>query len=301
MLDAELRRLTDRAQAAFVEGGTDEALRLFEEAWTLARAADREDLADRAFCSRCAVLVELEAVREHVPELKKILLRSRDGKTRWMAAYYTAVAYDLDADRDQAYGFARRALGVADELGEPGPTAATANLLGNLALVQSRFDEAEQAYVRALDEYEHLGGYRRLMAAQVRDNLGYTMLCTDRVREGVELCEASRDAMRSLGATHYVHQPLQDLCYGYLLEDRCDDAAIAGEEGLELALDVEDRLVVKNLLFLLAEVAVRRGDRFGARRYLHELMQWYPETGPSEEMVELLLAMDLTRVVNLRG
>lgn len=301
MNDVDFRRLTEQAQSAFVAGRTDEAVELFQTAEALARDAGREDLVDRAFCSRCAVLVELEAVAEHVAELKKILLRSRDQKTRWMAAYYTAVAYDLDEDRDQAYGFARRALDVADELGEAGSTAATANLLGNLALVQCHFDEAESAYRRALDHYRQLGGYRRLMAAQVLDNLGYTMLCTERIAEGVKMCEDSRDAMRSLGATHYLHQPLQDLCYGYLLQDRFDNAVSSGEEGLELALALEDRLVVKNLLFLLAEVSVRRGDRFGARRYLHELMQWYPETGPSEEMVELLLAMDLTHVVNLRG
>ena len=49
------------------------------------------------------------------------------------------------------------------------------------------------------------------------------------------------------------------------------------------------------------EVAVRRGDSFGARRYLRELTTHYPEVGVSEEIIDVFLATDLTTVVNLRG
>ncbi len=297
----EYDRLASAARKAFVQGRLDEALALFGRAETLAREAGEAGLADRAFCNRCAVLVELDAVRPEVPELQRILLRSRDGKTRWMAAYYTALAFDLDGDRERAAGFARRALELAGTLGEPESEAATANLLGNLALVSSRFEEAEAAYRRALEAYRGLDGYHRLMAAQVEDNLGYTHLCTERIASGLLLCESSRDTMRELEARHYLAQPLQDLCYGYLLADRLDEAQEHGEEGLELALAMEDGLIVKNLLFLLAEVSVRKGDEFRARRFLGELARCYPEIGPSEEIVDLFLEMDLTRVVNLRG
>ena len=46
---------------------------------------------------------------------------------------------------------------------------------------------------------------------------------------------------------------------------------------------------------------MRRGDTFGARRYLHELTAYYPEAGVSEEIIDVFLATDLTTVVNLRG
>ena len=59
--------------------------------------------------------------------------------------------------------------------------------------------------------------------------------------------------------------------------------------------------MVKNSLFLLAEVAVRQRDRFRARRYLSELVRCYPEVAPDEEIIDVFLDMDLTRVVNLRG
>ncbi len=291
--------LTRAARRAFIEGRLEAAAELFERARL---AAGDPVEADRAFCNRCAVLVELEAVGSEVSELKRILLRTTDPKTRWMAAYYTALAYDLQGDRDGALNFSSRALSLAEALGEAETEAATANLLGNLALAASRFEEAEAAYEKALDRYRLLEEEPAvLMRAQVEDNLGYTRICTDRLAEGIALCERSRDTMRRLGANHYLPQPLQDLCYGYLLDGRLDAARTHGEEGLELAFDIDDRLIVKNLLFLLAEVAVREGDRFRAKRFLGELARWYPEIGPSEEIVDLFLSMDLTRVVNLRG
>ncbi len=54
-------------------------------------------------------------------------------------------------------------------------------------------------------------------------------------------------------------------------------------------------------MFLLAEVSVRSGDRFRARRYLRELAQYYPELDISEELIDVLMATDFTRAVNLRG
>mgnify|MGYP001829017291 CR=1 FL=1 len=135
----------------------------------------------------------------------------------------------------------------------------------------------------------------------MRDNLGYVCICTDRLEEGVRLCEDARTALESLGAEHFLHQTLQDLCYGYLLQERLDAAATCGERALRLATEVNDALVAKYCLFLLSEVAVRKGDAFGARRYLRELSVHFPETAVSEEIIEVFLTTDLTTVVNLRG
>ena len=83
--------------------------------------------------------------------------------------------------------------------------------------------------------------------------------------------------------------------------DELDMASNCGERALELAIEHDDQQIAKNCLFLLSEIAVRRGDTFGARRYLHELTAYYPEAGISEEIIDVFLATDLTTVVNLRG
>lgn len=295
----ELRR---RAEEAFASGDTATALSLFEEAERSARSRGDAETADLAYCNRATILVDLERGDECIPRLKQILLRSRTPRTRWMASYTTAMAAYMASRLEEAVGWAERAQRYAVELDDPIHLAATANLEGNIAVLLSHFDRAEDAYRLALGPFEARGdAHGRTTAAQIRDNLGYVHLCTERIPQGIALCEAARRELEAFDATHLLPQTLQDLCYGHLLDGNLEPARRHGERGLELALETDDHLVVKNSLFLLAEVAVRQRDRFRARRYLSELVRCYPEVGPGEEIVDVFLDMDLTRVVNLRG
>jgi len=274
----ELLMLGERAVGA---DNFEHAAGLFAEAESVARELGEIDLADRAFCNRCSVLVELDQGADQIPKLKEILLSSGDTRNRFLAAYCTGVAYYISEDLERADSYARRATGIAREIGDQSLEHRSLNLVGTLAARASRFDEAEEAFRRCMEAHAGADGYQRVMAAQVEDNLGYVMLCTDRLDEGIRRCEAARAVLEEYEAEHYLYEVLQDLCYGYVLTDE-----------LEIA---------KNCLFLLSEIAVRRGDTFGARRYLHELTAYYPEAGVSEEIIDVFLATDLTTVVNLRG
>jgi len=294
----ELLRLGEQAVGT---NDFEHAVGLFVEAESIAREMGEADLADRAFCNRCSVLVELDQGADQIPKLKEILLSSNDTRNRFLAAYCTGVAYFISEDLERANSYARRATGIARELGDQTLEGRSLNLVGTLAARDSRFDEAEEAFNRCLEAHQDSDGYQRVMAAQVEDNLGYVMLCTDRLDEGIRRCEAARTILEDLGAEHYLYEVLQDLCYGYVLADDLENAFGCGTEALELAIEHEDQQIVKNCLFLLSEIAVRRGDTFGARRYLHELTAYYPEAGISEEIIDVFLATDLTTVVNLRG
>lgn len=300
-VDDRFQSLVGEAQAAFVAGRLDDAAQRYDAAADEAASTGRDDLADRAFCFRCAVELERDALKPQLPRLQRILLRNHDPKTSLLAAYYAAVGYDLDGDRQKAADYAERAYALVGLAEDPASEAATANLMATLALGRSDFATAEEAFGDALRLYGDSSGYMRLMHAQVLDNLGYVQLCTSRVDGGIELCRRALDIMEEMQAVHYQHQPLQDLCYGHLLQDELGRALEYGERGLELAYQVDDLLVVKNLLFLLGEASVRVGDPFRARRYLGELTQYYNEVPNREEFVNLLMTMDLTRVVNLRG
>jgi len=284
--------------------GTDQferAAGLFEEAEVLAREHGETDLADRAFCNRCSVLVELDRGADQIPRLKEILLSSKDSRNRFLAAYNTGVAYDIAGDTERAQRYARRATGLAREIDDRTLENRSLNLVGVLAARTSQFDEAEDAFVKCLEAHRKTEGYQKVMAAQIEDNLGYVMMCTERLEEGLDHCEKARAIMEELGAEHYLYETLQDLCYGYLLADDLDRAEECGTRAMELAVDHSDEQIAKNCLFLLSEIAVRRGDTFGARRYLRELTAYYPEAGVSEEIIDVFLATDLTTVVNLRG
>ena len=294
----ELLLLGEEAVAA---DELERAVVFFEEAETVARRLEETDLADRAFCNRCSVLVELDRGADQIPKLKEILLRSGDTRNRFLAAYCTGVAYFISEDLTRADSYARRATGLAQELGDRNLEWRSLNLVGTLAARDSRFDEAEEAFVLCLEAHREGDGYQRIMAAQVEDNLGYVMMCTDRLEEGLDRCEAARTVLEELGVEHYLYEVLQDLCYGYVLTDDLERAFCCGTEALEIAIEHDDQQIAKNCLFLLSEIAVRRGDTFGARRYLHELTAYYPEAGISEEIIDVFLATDLTTVVNLRG
>ncbi len=289
------------AEAAFTRDDFEGSAALYAEAVERRTRIGDQDSADRAFCNHCSVLVELDRGADQIPKLKEILLRSSNTRNRFHAAYCTAVAYDISGESDKAQGYADRAVVFADELGDAVSASRSLNLVGNLSIRSSKFPEAEIAFARSLEAHRNLDGHHRMTEAQVRDNLGYVMMCTDRLNEGIDLCEEARSDLEQIGADHYLYETLQDLCYGHLLADNLDRAHECGEKALDLAIDFEDDQVAKNCLFLLSETAVRRGDTFRARRYLRELTAYYPEVGISEEIIDVFLATDLTSVVNLRG
>jgi tetratricopeptide (TPR) repeat protein len=292
------------ARAAFVEGRFSESEALLQEAEELATDHGETDLADQAFCSRCWLHIEQETAEPLLPRLKRILLSSGSLRNRWLAAHHTAVAQDIAGETERAHSYAERAREIAAKLEDRELIARSANLTGTLAMRSSSFEEAESCYRQALSLHSGENGVQRIMEAQEKDNLGYVLMCTDRLQEGITLCEEARAQLEAIGAegvSDYLHQTLQDLCYGYLLDDQLDRAEACGERALDLALANDDPLVVKNCLFLLGETAVRRGDAFRARRRLRELASYFPEVAVSDEVVDLLLATDMTSVVNLRG
>ena len=293
--------LMQSAEAAFTGDDFERAAALYADAVEIARENGDNDRADRAFCNHCSVLVELDRGADQIPKLKEILLRSSDTRNRFHAAYCTAVAYDISGEGDKAQGYADRAASFASELGDPISASRSLNLVGNLSIRSSKFEEAENAFTRSLEAHRELDGHHRMTEAQVRDNLGYVMMCTDRLDEGIRLCEEARSELERIGADHYLYETLQDLCYGHLVAEHLDRAQECGEKALDLAVEFEDDQVAKNCLFLLSETAVRRGDTFKARRYLRELTAYYPEVGVNEEIIDVFLATDLTSVVNLRG
>ncbi len=300
-MSSRCEELLRRAQAAFEGGGLEAASRLALSAHGLARDDGDEVLADRAFCHHCAYEIQLGGGDERIPQLKRILLQSTDPVNRYLAAYHTAVAYDLAEQPAKARSYAVRATTLAIELDDPARLATVENLAGNLAIQASDFADAEVHFKCALASYPASDGFRRIMRAQITDNLGYVLMCTERLAEGLALCEQARAELEGLGADHYLHTVLQDLCYGYLLDERLERAERCGERALELAIEHSDEMIAKNCLFLLSEAAVRRGDAFRARRYLRELVSHYPEVGVSDEIIDVFLATDLTTLVNLRG
>jgi len=301
VIDRYDRLVADGREAAG-RGDLAAAEAAFAAAELHAREHGDHPRADRAEVSRRFVSIERGGAEAEIAPLRELFMRNLDAEVRSAAAYALAVAHDDTGDLADATDWAARSSELADQTDDESAVVRSLNLHGVLALRTAVFDDAEVAFRRVLEVLDRRGhSLDQANAAQARDNLGYVHLCTGRLTEGLDLCEAARAALEDVGANQFLHETLQDLCYGYILDDQLDRAATCGERALELALAQSDQLVVKNCLFLLSEIAVRRGDTFRARRYLRELTAYYPEVGVSEEIIDVFLQTDLTTVVNLRG
>ena len=165
-----------RGEQAVAADDFERAAGLFASAESVAREMGEVDLADRAFCNHCSILVELDRGADQIPKLKEILLRSSDTRNRFLAAYCTGVAYFVAEDLDRADSYAHRATVLARELDDAALEGRSLNLVGTLAARDSRFDEAEEAFSRCLEAHRNDGGSPRVKAAPVEDNLGYVMM-----------------------------------------------------------------------------------------------------------------------------
>jgi tetratricopeptide (TPR) repeat protein len=290
-------RLTRLAQRAFAKARLERALRLFAAAENEAsRLGDRE-LTDRAFCNRCVVLLELERLDGAVGELKHVLMRSRDPFTAWMAAYYTAQVYKAEGNVKRALAYARRATELAHACEDPRALAGTANEHGTLALMDSRFDEAAERFREAL-RLDGENGSDSMGTSITRDNLGYCLMCTAQVGDGLALCHDAAATLESLGSRQFLAEVYQDLCYGYLQQGDFETARGYGEQALALAREFDIQTVERNTLMLLADAAIDAGDEETADGYLASLATYYPDF---RGMKNFLLAFNVREAINLKA
>ncbi len=290
-------RLTALGQRAFAAGRLERALRLFAAAEEEARRIGDRELQDRAFCNRCVVLVELDRLDGAVGELKHVLMRSRDPFTAWMAAYYTAQVYEFEENIPRALAYARRAAELAEASGERRARKGSANQLGVLALRDSRFAEAASCFRTALALAAE-DGDDPMNLAVARDNLGYCLMCTSAVAEGMALCLDAAATLEALGSSQLLAEVYQDLCYGALQGGDFEEARRYGERALSLARRWKNDSVERNTLMLLADAAMDEGREALANEYLEQLAAHYPDFAGMKAFMQ---AFNVREVINLKA
>jgi tetratricopeptide (TPR) repeat protein len=290
-------RLTELAQRAFSRGRLERALALFSEAEETARRSGDRELTDRAFCNRCVVLLELERLDSAIGELKNVLMRSRDPFTSWMAAYYTAQVCEFEGNPKRALAYARRASELAEACGEVRARMGSANQHGVLALKDSQYGEATPRFEQALQLAGESGG-DAVSTAIIRDNLGYCLMCTGRPAEGFALCSDAAATLEASGASQFLPEVYQDLCYGALQQGEMEKARAFGARALDAARRFDHPAVERNTLMLLADAALDAGDEAMADDYLSALSSHYPDFAG---MKTFLRAFNVREVINLKA
>lgn len=268
----------------------EESIVLFDDAIAL---GPDEELAELLTINKAGALISLEKDSPEVQKLPQIIMRRRNLRHLYLAAYNLQHKFQIEKDFKRAAFYARVALDAAEQSRDLGWKTQVLIALGNLCVFDSRVPEAITYYTDALallpQTPEH--GFRRSFAQQ---NLGYCLLVDDRIQEGIDLIQSAVVLMKQCGADGYIAESYIDLCFGYLEQGNLEAARYFGQEGLELATEARQ---VRNARYLLGEVAYKMGDVASAEVHFGELAAFYPDF---PHLTDFLLAIDLRSMVNLK-
>lgn len=283
----ELRRA---ALAKVRAGETDEALRLYDAA--LAESGD-EETRELITINKADAMIAAERTGPEVQALPTIVMRRRNLRHVYLAAYALVFKYRVENELSRARFYAQLALQTADEADQALWKIGALNELGSICDMDSKFQQAIECSEQALalieqleDREEHNFTY-----ALTLENLGASKILNNEFEEGVALVEK---ALPAISSPMHRAEAFIDLCFGYLALEDLERARQYGEAALDLASESRQ---IRNAHYLLGEVAYKLGDIELAEQHFDKLAAFYPNF---RHLKSLLFAIDLRSMVNLK-
>jgi tetratricopeptide (TPR) repeat protein len=282
---------TRRTALAKVRAGeVEEALQIYDVALELAQDEETRELIT---INKADAMIAIERSGPEVQALPTIVMRRRNLRHVYLAAYALVFKYRMEKELQRAGFYGQLALQTAEEANEPLWKIGALNELGSIYDIDSKFAEAIECGEQALALIEQLDNPEEhtLAYSLALENLGASKLLNDEFEDGVALIEKALPSIASpmLKAEAYV-----DLCFGYLGMENLERASHFGEAALEVATDSRQ---VRNAHYLLGEVAYKMGDIELAEFHFDKLAAFYPDF---RHLKSLLFAIDLRSMVNLK-
>src|SRR5438093_3409493 len=172
----EYRRLYADGVEKVRSGDYPAALESFSAALAAARDLGDNVLLREAQANVAMVYIQLGEDRKAEKGLREILLKSREPKARFGAAYNLAVSQRKQGRYGRAQFYATMAMESAVRSRDASARAGCYNLLGNILMNQSFLDQALVAYRKALRIRQRQRGDVRFSTAILLENIGYTYL-----------------------------------------------------------------------------------------------------------------------------
>lgn len=292
MLDQDMNRieeLREQARACLRRGEYEDALVLYDEALTL--AAD-DDVRELVRINKADAMIAIERTGPEVHELPSVIMRRRNPRHVYLAAYALQYKYRLENDLKRALFYGQLALRTAEEANEPSWRRIVLLELGNIYEVDSQIAKAIECFNESLAVVEESPlQEKQLSHSYALENLGYCLLLQGDVDGGLQYIHQALELLTDpIGrAEGYI-----DLCYGYLEKGLYEKALFYGQAGLEIAKDTRQ---VRNAHYLLGEACYKSGDRDAADFHFSELAKFYPQF---RNLKNLLYAIDLRSMVNFK-
>jgi tetratricopeptide (TPR) repeat protein len=283
----ELRRT---ALAKVRSGEVDEALRLYDAALACAEEEEERELIT---INKADAMIAVERSGPEVQALPTIVMRRRNLRHVYLAAYALVFKYRIEKELKRATFYAQLALQSAEEANETLWKIGALNELGSIYDADSKFESAIECGQRAVALIEKLENPDEhcLAYGLAIENLGASKLLNNQFEEGIALVQK---ALPFIVAPMHVAEAYIDLCFGYLGLEDLDRAWHFGQAGLDLATEPRQ---IRNGHYLLGEVAYKMGDTQTAEFHFDKLASFYPDF---RHLKTLLFAIDLRSMVNLK-
>lgn len=293
-----LEFLRKTARDAIWSGDYERALTLYDDGLALARSWKDRDLEDLFTCNRATTLIEMDRRDFDLARLKEIVLRNPSSFNGVLAAYVSANAHEARGEYARARFYAQAALAKSREMNLEELTGTSLNLLANLELHESHFEEARDLFTEALARLEAEGESLSRSAAVASDNLGYCHLALDDIDRGLPLIERSLSVLDGLGARQAMDYPTLDLCFANVKRKHLDEAEDWGRRALALGQEFGRQDVIKNSHYLLAETYSELGRDTDADEQYDALVGYYPDF---PALKHYLQQVSLVGLINLRA
>lgn len=288
MSEATAERLRQAALARVDAGELDQALVEFDRA--LAVAAD-DEMRELVTINKADVMIALDRSGPEVQALPMIIMRRRNLRHVYLAAYALAFKYRTSNEVKRATFYGQLALDTSEEAGDPLWRALALNELASIYDMDSQFELAIECGQSAAQLLEQLGPVQSFRYGIALENLGASKVLNDEFAEGAAIIER---ALPLIVAPIHRAEAYIDLCFAYLGLGEFGRAREYGELGLTLASEPRQ---IRNAHYLLGEAAYNCGDLEAAEEHFDELTKFYPQF---QNLKALLFAIDLRAMVNLK-
>jgi len=272
-------------------GFDEEALLLYDQARALATDEETRELIT---INKADALIALQRTGPEVQALPAILMRRRNPRNSFLAAYALLFKHRSSGETKRAMFYGQIAHEIAIETDQIFWKIATLNELGVAYEIDSNFEQAVECFEEAIASIAELDDptEHELSYGLALENLGAAKLQLGRTREGIDCILRAMPSLQSSAAIAEAHI---DLCYGYLDLEKYDEARRHGESGLALTTDERQ---TRNAHYLLGEACYKVDDTEAAEFHFDELARFYPQF---RNLKSLLFAIDLRSMLNLKS
>ena len=283
----ELRRA---AIAKVRAGEIESALDMYDAALAL---TDDEESRELITINKADAMIAIEQSGPEVQALPMIVMRRRNLRHVYLAAYALVFKYRMEKELKRATFYAQLAYQTAAEANETLWKVLALNELGSISDMDSKFTRAIECGEEAIALLESMENRdeHEFVYALTLENLGASKVLNDEFDSGIAMIEK---ALPSITAPLYLAEAYIDLCFGYLGLENLERASHFGQAALEVATEPRQ---IRNAHYLLGEVAYKNDDIDLAEHHFDKLAKYYPEF---RNLKSLLFAIDLRSMVNLK-